>query len=217
MSASLASLAVLLISELHVSLSLIISTLDAVMYTVPPLVDEALQEVKEAASRERVEGVSVMERNIPPPFTALHEVNVFVSAMVREDVEERVTEIAPPFDDVQCLNVTSEILSVASTESNSNTAPFPDSLLIEVNVFVPLRVSCPALTAISALLFVAYVELQLKVIPFNTREAVDMMERRERSLFNCAVSVIVNAFRVCTPALADSILSPLLILTMVDD
>ena len=185
MSASLASLAVLLISELHVSLSLIISTLDAVMYTVPPLVDEAVQEVKEGALRERVEGVSVMERNIPPPFTALHEVKVLVLSMLREDLEETLPEIAPPlavavqdsnvheemvreeedkeegvnaiappFDDVQLLNVAPEILSVASREANSKTAPSPDSLLIDVKTFVPLSVNFPPFTDINGVLYV---------------------------------------------------------------
>ena len=61
-----------------------------------------MHEANEGVLRERVEGVSVMERNIPPPFTALHEVKVFVSSRVREAVDERVPEIAPPFPD-ECV------------------------------------------------------------------------------------------------------------------
>ena len=56
-----------------------------------------MQDVKVAAPSERVEGASVMERYIPPPFTALHDWNVFVSSMVREDVDVTVPESAPPF------------------------------------------------------------------------------------------------------------------------
>ena len=90
-----------------------------------------MQEVKEAAPRERVEGVSVMERNIPPPFTALHEVNEFVSAMVREDVEETVPEIAPPFAvAVQDSNVDEEMVRAEEEEEeegvNEIAPPFDD-------------------------------------------------------------------------------------------
>ena len=58
-----------------------------------------MHEANEGVLRERVEGVSVMERNIPPPFTALHEVNAVVSVSVREDVEETLPESAAPFPD----------------------------------------------------------------------------------------------------------------------
>ena len=77
--------------------SLISSAVDAVMYTFPPWVDEAVHEVKEAAPREKAAGAPVMEMNIPPPFTAVQEVNEVVSAIEREEVEETTPEIAPPF------------------------------------------------------------------------------------------------------------------------
>ena len=54
------------------------------------------------------------------------------------------------------------------------------------------------------------------VIPFNTRLAVDVMEMSDLSLESCAVTLIVNAFRVCSPPLADSMHSPLLTSTIVD-
>ena len=54
------------------------------------------------------------------------------------------------------------------------------------------------------------------VIPFNTREAVDVMERRETPLPSEAVSVIVNALSVCAPPVAESMHAPLLTLTIVD-
>ena len=95
-----------------------------------------MQEVNEGALRERVEGVSVMERNIPPPFTALHEVNVFVSAMVREDVEETLPEIAPPFAvAVQDSNVHEEMVRVEEEEEegvNEIAPPFDDVQLLKV-------------------------------------------------------------------------------------
>ena len=68
----------------------------------------------------------------------------------------------------------------------------------------------------SALLFVAYSDMQLNVISFNTRLALDVIESREISWESCAVRVIVNDFSVCKPRVADSIDSPLLTSTIVD-
>ena len=101
-------------------------------------------------------------------------------------------------------------------EVNSNTPPFPLARLIELNSLLPLNVSFPAETVMSALLFVADVEEQLMVIPFNTRLAVPVIETRDVSDDSCALTVIVNAFNVCSPALADSMHAPLLTLTTVD-
>ena len=58
--------------------------------------------------------------------------------------------------------------------------------------------------------------MQLNLIPFNTRVASDVIESREISLESCLVSVIVNAFRVCSPSLADSMHDPLLTSTIVN-
>ena len=127
-----------------------------------------------------------------------------------------VSDIAPPFSDEHSVKVMLEIVLFEFNEVNSKTLPFPLSRLIELKVFVPLSVSFPALTSISALLLVAYVELLLMVIPFNTRLAVDVMEMREISLVSCPVTLIVNDFRVCSPPLADSMHSPLLTSTIVD-
>ena len=147
-----------------------------------------MQDVKEAAPSERVERVPVMERNIPPPFSALQDVNVFVSSMVREELEETlpknappfsiveqesnvqeemmrlgaekeeeegsVKDIAPPFSDEHDVKIAPEIVCSPSIHLNSNTLPFPDSLLIDVNVFLPLSVRYPPLTDINGCLHV---------------------------------------------------------------
>ena len=54
------------------------------------------------------------------------------------------------------------------------------------------------------------------VISSKIRLAVDVIKRRERSLDSCAVSVIVKAFNVCTPAVVESMHAPLLTLTTVE-
>ena len=77
-----------------------------------------------------------------------------------------------------------------------NTPPFPDSRLMDENVFIPVRVRLPAEMDIRGVLFVAYSDAQLNVIVSKVRLASDVIESREISLESCAVSVIVNAFRV---------------------
>ena len=100
---------------------------------------------------------------------------------------------------------------------NSNTPPFPLARLIELNSLLPLNVNFPADTPINALLFVADVDVHPILIPFNTRLAVPVIETRDISDDSCVVTVIVNAFNVCSPALADIMHAPLFTLTIVDD
>ena len=146
----------------------------------------------------------------------MHDVKVNEESVSFFEADDNVAEIAPPFADEQPVNVTPLIVCAVFTDVKANTAPFPHSRLIELNVFVPFTVNFPQVISISASLFVAYDDMHVNVIPFNTRLAVDVIESRELSLDSCAVSVIVNACNVCTPAVAESIQDPLLTLTIVD-
>ena len=125
---------------------------DPLIYTFIPVV--ASHESKVREENERVESESASPPSIynAPPFdVAVQEVNVMEE---RESVcpDERVAEIAPPFSDEHPLNVTPEIVTSESREANSNTLPFPDCLLIEVNVFLGVSVRYPPLTDINGLL-----------------------------------------------------------------
>ena len=111
------------------------------IYTFDPV--DAEHEEKEREEKERVEIDSTsppLIYNAPPLSVAEHDSNE------REDRERlcsdvRVTEIAPPFVDEQFVNVTPEKVTSDGMEVNSNTPPFPDFLLIDENVFVPVSLS----------------------------------------------------------------------------
>ena len=59
-------------------------------------------------------------------------------------------------------------------EVNSNTPPFPDSLLIDVNVLLPLTFRYPPFTVISALSVVEYLALHLNIISFKLSVPFDV-------------------------------------------
>ena len=97
-----------------------------------------------------------------------------------------------------------------------NTLPFPDLRVIDVNEFCLFAVKEPGEIAMSGVLYVAYSDVHVMDMESKMRLADEVIERSEISLEICLVSVIVNAFRVCIPSLADSMHSPLLTSTMVD-
>ena len=70
------------------------------------------------------------------------------------DDEDKVIEITPPFFNEHDVNVAPLILCALLIELNSNTPPFPDSLLIESNVLFPFIVNSPAFTDINGVLYV---------------------------------------------------------------
>ena len=95
----------------------------------------ALHEEKEREEKERVEIESAPPPSIynaPPLSVAEHDSN---EREERDSLcsEVRVAEIAPPFVDEQFVNVTPERVTSVGIEVNSNTPPFPDSLLIHEN------------------------------------------------------------------------------------
>ena len=123
-----------------------------------------MEEVKEMWEKERVEVESTFPPSIynAPPFDeAVQEVKVNKASVSFFDVEERVAEIAPPFSDEHNVNVTPEIVWVASMEVNSNTPPSPIVLLMFSNSFDSVSVNDPALTEISGVSYVEYVAVQV--------------------------------------------------------
>ena len=68
--------------------------------------------------------------------------------------DDNVAATAPPLDEEQLVNVAPESVWSSVIEVNSNTAPFPLSLLIDENVFVSLSVRDPPVIEIRGLLFV---------------------------------------------------------------
>ena len=124
-------------------------SVDPMIYTFDPL--DALHEEKEREEKERVEieNPSLPSIYNPPPLSlAVHDSN---DREERESLcsDVRVTEIAPPFVDEQFVNVTPERVTSCGRDVNSNTPPFPDSLLIEMNVFSPVSARDGALSEMS--------------------------------------------------------------------
>ena len=124
-------------------------SLDPIIYTFDPL--DALHEEKEREEKERVEieNPSLPSIYNPPPLSlAVHDSN---DREERDSLcsDVRVTEIAPPFVDEQFVNVTPERVTSCGREVNSNTPPFPDSLLIPKKLFVDLTLSDPPSIEIS--------------------------------------------------------------------
>ena len=80
-------------------------------------------------------------------------------------------------------------------EVNSNTPPFPVSLLIKSKVFVSVSVSDPALTEMSGLEAVEYPfssPVNDICIVFSSNVPVDVTEISECSPVNCDVIVIAK-------------------------
>ena len=85
----------------------------------------------------------------------------------------RAAEIAPPFVDEQFVNVNPERVASEEMEVNSNTPPFPDSRLIDVNGFVPFIFRLSIETSIKGASIVVYVDVAVMVI--NLRVTFDVV------------------------------------------
>ena len=127
-----------------------VDRLEAETYIPFPL-PVAVQVVKVREEKERVEVESAFPPSIytaPPLDVAEQEVNV-MEERVSLCPEVRMAEIAPPFSDEHDLNAALEIVRSAGMDVNSNTAPFPDCLLIESKMLLPVSVIHPGLTDMS--------------------------------------------------------------------
>ena len=121
-----------------------------------------------------------------------------VSKVVDEIVslypDASVAEIAPPFADEHDVNVAPDIVSAPENELNSNTPPFPLSLLINLNVFVPLILTAPPFAEISAFDVVVYplAPVNEMLIVLSVIVPLDVTEIRQFSPLNCDVIVIAK-------------------------
>ena len=129
-------------------------SVDPMIYTFNPV--DALHEEKEREEKDRAEIESASPPLIynAPPFSIAEQ-----DSNEREErdslcSEVRVNEIAPPFVDEQFVYITPERVISDGREVNSNTPPFPDSLLIDENVFVPDSLSESIDTSINDVLSV---------------------------------------------------------------
>ena len=128
---------------------------DPVIYTFDPVVAE--QDVNVRDEKERLPDAIYVPPTIytpPPQLVAEQEVNVKEESVSFFEVEDNVAEIAPPFADVHRVNDAPLMDCAVLIELNANTAPFPDSSLMSVKVFVPVSVNFPAFTDIKGLLYV---------------------------------------------------------------